>query len=393
MKKIVLSVAVMALTCNGFAQSKLGNLLQKGAEAAKKELNTGSGSSGSGTGTTSGSTGEATGGSQQGVASASVGGSTESTPPGSYTGPRPKNPSITNKKSRLYTAADGQFMYTETKAPSSDLHKNNFDKILFGKARIDKDGTTAQISNTFHAGENIYGRAFMRSSMSNYKTYMTSVSAEAAKNMGGNFEVNYVIDNKIYGTLMSSELSGELESASTFTIPVLGAGDDAEMTNEDFVKEMNNLPAGNHNVRLIVWSTQGDFISVDPVAIGEFQFVKDAGGKAIGLGRNFSTVQDNMDDAALKAKCLTKMNQHAKANGWKETFTEIKITDEDWSAVRNSLTSVIEGRVINIAAKAKWPDGHCTYQTFSMYSGYDGANYSNAVSVYGIGDQTEIDCQ
>jgi len=54
---------------------------------------------------------------------------------------------------------------------------------------------------------------------------------------------------------------------------------------------------------------------------------------------------------------------------------------------------VITGRVIDIAAaKATWPDGHCTHQTFSMYSDYDGTAYSNAVSVRGVGEQTEIDC-
>jgi hypothetical protein len=393
MKKILLSAAVVALSCSGFAQSKLGNMIKKGADAAKKELATPAEGSGSGTGAATGGGAAATTGQKSGTSSATVGGGTSSGTPGSWSGPRPMNPTITNKKSRLYTAADGQYMYTAFEAPSSDLHKNNLDKILFGKARINKDGTTAQISNTFHSGENIYGRAFMRSCMMNFKTYMTDISPEAAKCMDGNFDVNYTIDNKIFGTLMSSSLNGEMENKSTFTIITVGAGEDAEANNEDFIKELNNLPEGSHNVKLVVWATQGDFISVDPVAMGEFTFVKDPGAKAMGLGRNFSSVKEGMDDAALKAKCLAKMNTHAKNQGWKETFTEVKITDEDWSAVRNSLTSVIEGRVISIAAKAKWPDGHCTYQDFSMYSGYDGSNYSNAISVYGVGSQTEIDCQ
>jgi hypothetical protein len=319
---------------------------------------------------------------------------TAQTGPTSYFAPRPVNPVITNKPSRFYTPADGELLYTKTEAPSSALHKANIDKIVFGKARINKDGDASQLTTVFHPGDAIYGRAFMQTSMSNYKVYMTEISEDPSKCMSGNFEVNYYIDGQPGSILMSSSLSGEMESKSTFTVNVIGSGDDAEMNNEDFIKVLNELPAGNHVVKLVIWATQGQFISVDPVAMGEFTFAKGAGDSKMGIGRSFSSVKDEMpDNAALKAKCLKKMNDHAKANGWKETFTEIKILDEDWSTRRNEVTSVIVGRTIDIAAKATWPDGHCTYQEFSMYSDYDGSAYSNAVSVYGTGEQTEIDCK
>lgn len=367
--------------------------MEKGADAVKKEVNnTGSSETGSGTsgGTTTG--GAATTGPKSGVASATIAGGTNSTPPECWSCPRPMNPVITNKKSRIWAADAGQFMFTQFDAPSSELHKANIDKIVFGNARINKDGSTAQIKNTFKSGENIYGRAFMKTCMANYKVYMTNVTAEASKG-SGNFDVNYTIDNKIFGTLMSSSLDGEAEKWSTFTIITVGAGEDADANNEDFIKELNALPPGNHQVKLVVWASQGDFISVDPVAIGEFTFVKDAGAKAMGVGRSFANVKAQMDDPVLAEKCLKKTIAHAKSQGWKETFTEVKIIDEDWSTIRHPKTGIVTGRIINIAAKATWPDGHCTYQEFSFIQDHDGTNYMNAVQFYGVGNQTTIDCQ
>lgn len=398
-KTILLSLAVTSLVLSGYSQekkSKFGSLLEKGADAVKKEVNnTGSSETTTGSGTTGGTTtgGAATTGPKSGVASATIAGGTNSTPPECWTCPRPMNPVITNKKSRIYGPDAGQFMFTEFDAPSSELHKANIDKIVFGNARINKDGNASQLKTSFKPGEAIYGRAFMKTCMMNYKVYMTNVTAEASKNMEGHFDVNYTIDNKIFGTLMSSQLSNAGEKWSTFTIVTIGTGEDAEQNNEDFIKELNALPPGNHTVKLVVWSWQGDFISVDPVAIGEFTFVKDAGAKAMGVGRNFGGVKAGMEDAALQDKCLKKMIAHAKSQGWSETFNQVKIIDEDWSTIRHPKTGIVTGRIINIAAKAKWPDGHCTYQEFSMIQDHDGAAYMNAVNVYGVGSQTTIDCE
>jgi hypothetical protein len=299
---------------------------------------------------------------------------------------------INSLSSRLYSESDGA-LYTTAEAPSSDLHKNNLDKILFAKARVNKDGDASQLSSVFHSGEAIYGRAFMRSCMMNYKVY-GHASTGAHKCMDGRFVVNISIDGQDKGLFMTNTIDGELESKSTFTIIVLGSGDDAQANNEQFINTLNSLSAGNHTIKLVVWAIQGQFTSNEPVASGEFTYVKDAGTGKTGLGRSFGSVKDEMpDNAALKAKCLKKLNDHAKANGWKETFTEVKISDEDWTTERNERTSVITGRRINITAKATSPDGYCTYQTFSMRSEYDGTSYSNAVAVYGVGEQVKIDCK
>ena len=194
--------------------------------------------------------------------------------PGSWSGTRPVNPSITNKLSRMYVSVDGDLLYTACEAPSGALQTANLDKIVFGKAKINKDGAAAQLVTTFHPGDNIYGCVMMRSSLYNYKVYMTDASNEPTKCMSGTYDVNYTIDGKNFGTLVTQAATGAKEDKSTFSFIIAGAGDDAELNNEDFIKTLNNLPPGPHVIKMMVWAVQGDFISVDPVAMGEFTFAK-----------------------------------------------------------------------------------------------------------------------
>ncbi len=196
------------------------------------------------------------------------------TSPGSWSGTRPANPSITNKMSRMYTEADGAILYTACDAPSGALQNGNLDKVVFGPAKINKDGAATQLSTVFKGAGTIYAEVMLRSSLYNYKVYMTDVSNEPTKCMNGTYDVNYLIDGKNMGILISQSPIGARESKSTVSFIIVGGGDDADMNNEDFVKLLSGLSPGPHTIKMIVWATQGDFISVDPVAMGEFTYSK-----------------------------------------------------------------------------------------------------------------------
>ncbi len=295
------------------------------------------------------------------------------------------------KNTQAYTSADGA-MYTPDEGIKSDLHKKNVGRIVFAKKRVDANGGSDQLSTQFNLGDNIYGRAFMTTSMVNYKTFLAGFP-DANKNSEGRFMVKVFIDDQKDGQmLLQNTLSGEMENKTTFTIPINGAGEDAESNNEDFFKTLNALPDGMHNVRVEAWGGM-DYSAVTkvPVATGEFTLIKKPGVQTK-LGRNFNNVQTKMNNPDLEAKALAKMNSHAKENGWKETFTKIKITDEDWSIIHNQLTGAILYRAISIMALAKWPDGHCTIQDFTITQDYNGAGYQNSVKLGGIGSQEEVDC-
>ncbi|HYG53579.1 MAG TPA: hypothetical protein VD905_21975 [Flavobacteriales bacterium] len=294
------------------------------------------------------------------------------------------------KNTLTYTSADVNY-YTKDEGINSDLHKNNIGKIVFGKKRIDANGGTEQLVTQFNLGDNIYGRAFMSTCMSNYKTFLEGFQ-DAHKNDEGRFMVRVFIDNKDAGMLMQNTLSGEMENKTHFTVQVNGAGEDAEANNEYFFKTLNGLPDGSHTVRLEVWGGMTySAVTKAPVAVGEFILIKKPGVTAK-LGRAFNNVEAKMSNAELESKALARMNSHAKENGWKETFTKVKITDDDWSIIKNDLTGAVLYRAISITALAKWPDGHCTIQDFTITQDYNGSGYQNSVKLGGIGSQDEVDC-
>lgn len=97
-----------------------------------------------------------------------------------------------------------------------------------------------------------------------------------------------------------------------------------------------------------------------------------------------------MNDDKIKLEALKALQKHAKEKEWKENFTDVVITSGSWSDV---ITVSYIGRIIEVAAKATWPDGHCTFQYFDMMSMYENGNYSKTLYHYTTGNQYEINCK
>jgi hypothetical protein len=293
---------------------------------------------------------------------------------------------------RFWQESDGYLLYTASDPITGDLHKNHFDQVVFAKTRIDKNGGEDQLSTSFKLGDFIYGRVFMRTSLLNYKVYMRELSEEPAKNTDGYFIASLFIDGvQQEYSLITMSLSGGLETATTFTLIINGSGEDAEMNNEVFFQTLDGLSDGSHKIRIEIWGWQGQFFTAEPVATGEFTLIKEPGSKTV-LGRTFDNVVAGMSDADLEAKILKKLNDHAKANGWEETFMQVKITSDDWYILRHELTGVVTGRSLGVSALAKWPDGHCSMQDFVIKQDHDGSAFQQSVQLMDIGTQTELDC-
>ena len=50
-------------------------------------------------------------------------------------------------------------------------------------------------------------------------------------------------------------------------------------------------------------------------------------------------------------------------------------------------------RELVCALCAKWPDGHCTYQTMGFKQEYDGTKYIYQFKYDGVGAQSQIMCE
>lgn len=96
-----------------------------------------------------------------------------------------------------------------------------------------------------------------------------------------------------------------------------------------------------------------------------------------------------MNDDGIKTEALKALQKHAKDKGWKENFTDVVITSGSWSDV---ITASYIGRIVEVAAKATWPDGHCSFQYFDLISMHENGGYSKTLFHYTTGNQYDTDC-
>lgn len=101
-------------------------------------------------------------------------------------------------------------------------------------------------------------------------------------------------------------------------------------------------------------------------------------------GAPFHTLATGMQDPILEDGILKATQKQAAHDHWKETFSKVKITSEQWRPMRNG-NGIIVGRFVNAWVYATDPYGICTYQDFKFAQGYDGHNYLELVEFLGIG--------
>lgn len=291
-----------------------------------------------------------------------------------------------------WKSTDGPTKYTISDDVQSDFQKSNPNKILFSVKHLEPgEITAASMSSTFSTNDNIYGTIFMTTCLSNYKTFMMGMSIHNAENKY--FVYVYIDGVKPGYKLADAKLAQNLSTKSSFSMVIKGGGEYAKSTNPSFINSLDALPAGDHRIKIEVWAgIEGSRTSQVPIASGEFTFTKKAAAKAP-LG-SFSDIKAGMKNPELENNILAAMKDYAKTAGWSENYTEAKIISNDWNILRNDMTGAILARTIMAALKATWPDGHCTYQVFTMKQLYDGSgSYQKTISRYATGEQGQIDCK
>lgn len=109
-------------------------------------------------------------------------------------------------------------------------------------------------------------------------------------------------------------------------------------------------------------------------------------------GIPFHSLPSGMQDPALEAAILKATMKQAAYNGWKETYSKVKIVSEQWQPMRNR-DGVIIGRFLNAWVYATHPSGICTYQDFKFSQAYDGHDYLPFVEFLGIGLGYDHSCE
>lgn len=369
-------VALCLLGSTAFAQvpsiGSLKNKAKNAAEnAAKKKVN------------------EAVNGTSDGVER-----SNEPNSVGGYQSPPPEDPNA---------SVEAQMAEYKCEPSTGAFHDAHAGQVVFAGQKIERNAPeSAGVKSTFNLGDDIYARVYLAGCIAHYKVCQDDgYCYPNVTTAGASFFVTYTVDGKgtaedgSASTLVAMDLNSNDKNQyySTFNFPIVGT-EESGGTNDDFVAAMNKLAPGEHTIHFDVWAGM-PYIrkSAEPMAKGDIKLVKKAGAGPAKLGRTFKNLEAGMTDAALEAKMLAAAKRRAKAEGWKEAFSKVKISSTGWGINRNELTGTITGRSISAWVYATWPDGHCTYQDFGFSEEYDGSAYSDNPIMDGVGSQTTCDCE
>lgn len=280
-------------------------------------------------------------------------------------------------------------------AVTDAFHKAHIGRIVFSDAQIGRDHPDlGRIRDTFKDGEHIYARYYLPGPIANHYAQFVTGDQELAREI----QVKFLVDGQPSNDWgYREDLDDKSRVNATRQIWLNPAeGSDPEMKKENLADSMRwirfvkKLSPGRHVVRLEIFTEAGSAKSEGPAATGEFTFERTK--EPIKSGMSFDKIERGMDDLVLEKAALDAIQAHAKADGWKERFERVRIVDKDWSIERNEITGIILRRVISVSAYARWPDDHCTAQTFSLAQQHDGTNYSQTLQFYGTGEQRDVDC-
>lgn len=277
------------------------------------------------------------------------------------------------------------------------MHEKNVGKIIFSKQKLKPDVTNeSMLSNTFNVGEPIFGRVFTKEPLKNYCLYSEDNGNGPWENVycEGYAYFYFNESKKPNASIKYNHKGGGSDDWTTWQMFINANGEDAKFNKESVINAVNDLPIGTHKVRVEIVAGNAGRYAIEPAASGEFTLVKAQGAK-LKLGASWADYKSKMTNATLEKQILTVVSDYAAKNGWKENFTKIKILDADWIEIKNEYTGIPINRVLNLMAYAKWPDGHCTAQEFSVSQEYvlgTGA-FSKTITFGGIGNQDKIDCE
>jgi hypothetical protein len=291
-------------------------------------------------------------------------------------------------------------------AYKNELHEKNIGKINFSKKEIDATyPNEAEFSDQFTNSDFIYFRPYFKNGIQKYPVF--DQKGKSYYNTTDVLLLKFLIDDKDSVLIRYSFQNSYVNPTSidfsyrswcTFNgavfsdnyILFIPYGKDST----NLLKCFRDLSIGKHTIKLVISPALPDgFTSNSIMAEGSFTYNK-LSDKVIARPRKTfrKAVEPKMTDPELEQRMVTCMNQVAKANGWKEKFTEAIIVNDDWTIWQNEVTGIITKRVIVGAVKATWPDGTCTFQYFVFSQQYNGSGYQNSLNVEEIRAQEKVEC-
>lgn len=264
----------------------------------------------------------------------------------------------------------------KNQAPSGKLHAANPGRMVWANQEISMGSQdNIRTRDTFKLTDPVFGRVFLHQSLGNTPVY-SSGGGSPSENYQFRFEFRLFIDGKEvadkFGVFKSSKLNGKAgESWTTWQFaPNPVPFDDAFKAEADaWRKVTRGLQPGKHQIRFELWGTQGQFRTLEPVSVGEFTLIVEAG-ERIAAGTSFpGDVRSSGDTNDIR----TDMRKAVIASG-AENPLKIAVTS-DW---QQGVYSDSKRRYRTISGAMLWNDkdgdGVCRFTTYNFVANHLGGN-------------------
>jgi hypothetical protein len=272
---------------------------------------------------------------------------------------------------------------------TSKLHGDYAQNVVFSKKPITiKAENTAEFTNAFTAGDNIYAMGYfdidLSGCCSSGELYNVAVYIDTDPSYAG--EADFWVSYKVNAT------NGKNSFAYAELFPAFAANNQDESIY--FMRDFNlKLKPGKHQIKVKMLNKNADI-----VATGAFTLDCPADG----LSKWAQMIQP-FEERLLEKVRMPKAVQSNPGletqmkNIWKEIYPDetvlrLVITDKEWTIEKNEITGRIDHRWISAAIAVKRPDGDCYIYWISYKQDYANGKYGELWK-YGVGANEKIKCE
>jgi len=282
---------------------------------------------------------------------------------------------------------------------TSPLHTKYMGKIVFSanddmlKLRQEKEEAFA---DKFNLGQPFFFRIYMSNSLSNYVARLYSGNHRYTTDEWSAYFFKFYIDGTpILLTRLGGISTFNIEQKQKWTTWRAAVNTQNEnelgvqLFKDFFAAAESKLTPGEHKVKLEAypWCSAIDERIGPMIAAGEFTLV--VTGKEFDINNEGMCLpKSKMNDKAVEAGMLKAFNTSRRSYGEGKAA---RITEENWTIVRNQVTGIITKRIIDgIVAFNK--DGKCQYQVFGFAQEYDGTKFLDQVILENESGSRDINC-
>ena len=309
----------------------------------------------------------------------------------------PANTSNTSEpvKEKAETKATGGEYPTQ--GITSDVHKNNMGKIVFGPSYESiafKKEIPASFKNSFTFGEPIYVRAYLDNSLSNYLIKLLPNEDKSYINNNAHFKAHFFLDGvETFSQTLSGLQVGENQEWTSFK-GALYTGDHSgsPMFRGEFITFLNGLDAklsnGKHKIKVEIkpWINETNPVEGSVVAAGEFDFMVNP--NSINTNDDiFCIAKANMTDAKVEA---ATMKEYALEKGNSTDVKFARIISKDWTIVRAPYTGTILRRNLDLHIVSINKEGKYVYKKCYISQEYISGKFQDKITFSSDAHETRL---